>query len=869
VRLRIRELHEYLGIQFPIYLLFTKCDLLVGFTEFFADLNKQEREQVWGMTFPIGDESTGYAKLFRDGFEQLERRLNDRLVERLQLERDALRRTLIYGFPQQFASIKVAAQRFLEDTFEATRYEIPATLRGVYFTSGTQEGTPLDRLTASLATSFGLSQKALSPFSGPGKSYFVTQLLRDVVFNEAGLANTDLKWEHRRLWLQRAVWGGAIGFAGLILLAWTAGYFKNQSFLEEMTKQASAAKSMVDDIPSSDIRLETTLTALNAIRFLPAGYQSQRSIFDSFTQLGLDQTANLGGEAIVVYRNLLRNLFLPRLMLRIEDRLREENASLDRLYSSLRVYLMLGIPDRFEVADVRGWLENDLENYSKDTLSRQQRSQLLAHFDVLFERGPVDLPLDQDAGLVGSVRAKLMSMSMADRIYANIMDDSQNWRDIADFRAVNHVGNVFNYVFVADKGGTLDAGVDRRYTLEGFRIFKDKIDEVTAKLAGESWILGEGFQPMAEDSNIEKVRNLVMDRYFKDYQTRWENYLDSLTIAPLDNDINKAIDVIHILGSDNSPLKNLLVVVERETTLSRGADLSEKAGRAGSDLFGWAKEKTSNLWDTPAPTTAVTDGQQDINPVDRHFRKLNALVRSGDDNPAPIGETLGLLVELEGFLKTVQKMRGSELVDQVKALEDSVVGRMEIHSLRQPRYLQKWLDVISWQISRTLGDRALAFLNTEWRSTVWQDYQQGLKGKYPLSGNSTQDSTIEDFGEFFGPQGSLEQFFDKYLQDLVDTSGRVWHLQKNSPIHLSRETLIALQRASVIRKAFFPTQDKMPLVSFTLKPISMEVSIDDFTMDLDGQILNYDHSATKVKKNFNGQVSGGQERSGCVFPPPR
>ena len=47
VKQRIQELHEHLGVRFPIYVLFTKCDLLAGFVEFFSDLSREQPEQVW------------------------------------------------------------------------------------------------------------------------------------------------------------------------------------------------------------------------------------------------------------------------------------------------------------------------------------------------------------------------------------------------------------------------------------------------------------------------------------------------------------------------------------------------------------------------------------------------------------------------------------------------------------------------------------------------------------------------------------------------------------------------------------------------------------------------------------------------------
>ena len=41
------------GIQLPVYVLVTKCDLVAGFTEYFDDLTQEGRAQVWGVTFPF------------------------------------------------------------------------------------------------------------------------------------------------------------------------------------------------------------------------------------------------------------------------------------------------------------------------------------------------------------------------------------------------------------------------------------------------------------------------------------------------------------------------------------------------------------------------------------------------------------------------------------------------------------------------------------------------------------------------------------------------------------------------------------------------------------------------------------------------
>ncbi|TIP01391.1 MAG: type VI secretion system membrane subunit TssM, partial [Mesorhizobium sp.] len=55
IRSRLRELHETLKIQFPVYLLFTKADLVAGFMDYFGDFDEVRRRKVWGATFQTTD----------------------------------------------------------------------------------------------------------------------------------------------------------------------------------------------------------------------------------------------------------------------------------------------------------------------------------------------------------------------------------------------------------------------------------------------------------------------------------------------------------------------------------------------------------------------------------------------------------------------------------------------------------------------------------------------------------------------------------------------------------------------------------------------------------------------------------------------
>ena len=222
IKQRIQELYQHFGMRLPVYVLLTKSDLVAGFTEFFDDLGREERAQVWGFTFPLGNKegSPDIAAQFDAEFDLLLEHLSARMLTRLSQEQDLKRRNLIYAFPRQIALLKATLIRFIAAVFQSNRYEEPIMLRGVYFSSGTQEGTPIDRLMGAVARTFGLDQQALPSYGGRGRSYFITRLLNDVVFPEAGLAGQNVRLESRRAWLQRAIYAGVLAITAMAALGW-------------------------------------------------------------------------------------------------------------------------------------------------------------------------------------------------------------------------------------------------------------------------------------------------------------------------------------------------------------------------------------------------------------------------------------------------------------------------------------------------------------------------------------------------------------------------------------------------------------------------------------------------------------------------
>ncbi len=157
IRDRIDELTKRLEVIFPVYLLYTKCDLLNGFTDFFEDLSKTDRAQVWGFTMPyVQQGATDLQKTFEEECKKFYERLSLYRVGALTIDRKIEKKRNIYSFPLQFALAYKRLGEFIGMLFRANPFQESSTLRGVYFTSGTQEGMPIDKLVGAMSEAFGI-----------------------------------------------------------------------------------------------------------------------------------------------------------------------------------------------------------------------------------------------------------------------------------------------------------------------------------------------------------------------------------------------------------------------------------------------------------------------------------------------------------------------------------------------------------------------------------------------------------------------------------------------------------------------------------------------------------------------------------------
>ena len=413
VRARIAELYERLGVRFPVYLLVTKTDLLAGFLEMFGELDADARARVWGETFHY--EKDGFVlgtpgQRFADDFRALEARLYGELLERLQEEGDLQRRAAAYRFPQQFHGLGPLIEEFLDTAFLGVAGAPEPLLRGVYFTSGTQEGNPIDRVLGTLSRSFKLEREgrpaaAGSPaLAGTGKSFFLMRLLREVIFPESGLAGSDEALERglrRRRWI---AYGAIAALSAALAVLWTTSYFGNREFIASAQARVAAAREALEKLGPPRAGDEAQLLrALNALRVLPGGYRDQKAGASVAPGFGLSQGEKLGTQALRAYRNALREALFPRLAMALEGEMRDALRTPKRegLGEALAAYQSLYAGDKVDPKAVeegarRVWRLPDAES-----------AALLAHLRAGLEEGRLEVHHPRDEAIIRDARQKM------------------------------------------------------------------------------------------------------------------------------------------------------------------------------------------------------------------------------------------------------------------------------------------------------------------------------------------------------------------------------------------------------------------------------------------------------------------------------
>ncbi|MFC3550059.1 type VI secretion system membrane subunit TssM [Lysobacter cavernae] len=858
IRRRLDEIGEQLKMSVPVYLVFTKCDLIGGFSEFFDDLDPEQRRQVWGVSFPLARSYDGSAaRGFADEYALLQDRLNARLLERMHLERDRSRRAAILSFPQQFAALGESARQFVEGVFAGTAYGTPPLLRGVYLTSGTQEGTPIDRMMGAVARSFGLAETSVQPSGAQRRTFFVERLLKQVLLRESGLAGREPAQERRHAWLQAAAYAGVALLTAALLAGLTGSYLGNRSYLAQVRSTLDARPSTPDP-SSAETMPQYFALAVQQLQGTHAVEQVARQ-YDGRVpwsmRMGLYQGQAVGGELHGAYLRQLNGTLVPGVALRLRQGMGENATSPQALYYYLKGYLMLGQPQHLDREQLAALGSIEWRKLFPDDSVLQQA--LAAHFQVLLDESGRLRALSLDPALLEQARNTLRAADLATLVYGNLKL-SRSGAGAAPLQLDKALGLLGN-VFQRSSGTALSEPLPSLYTQPVFAALAGQgIGEAVEQFVQDDWVFGPR---RIDELGKARLAQQVGVLYEQDYIRYWDGLLADLQLQPA-ADLQQASAIAAKLAGPSSPLRLLLALV-RDNTRQLLRVAPADAGQRASAVAGKAATKAAGKLAARLPggntamAAALATGSpnaaaavaQPGSAIAAHFAVLNGL-GDGASGATPLDHVYGVLDQLSKTLLTMSDPATATAQPNPQLL----LARQEAAQLPPP--LSGWLQSLTGSSAALMARGAKTALDTQVQQTVGAVCSEFVRGRYPFDPASASEIPLQNFGELFGNGGRFDTLRGA-MQSLLDTSGRDWHWKRGPEAVTGAAGLPAqLQLADRIKQKYFRGA-AMPEVGFTVLAPTLGEGVTRLTLDIDGQKYDYTSGAAEsMPMKWPGPIPG-------------
>ena len=898
IRTRLMEVHDTLKVDFPVYVLFTKADLIAGFSEFFGSFSASRRQKVWGATFQTKSRKEATVPRFAGEYDALVARLSEEVTDRLNEEPDGISRISIFGFPGQVAMLRDRLNALLVSIFESSRYRVNANLRGFYFSSGTQEGTPIDQVLGAMERSFGAANYG-GGMSGKGKSFFLHDLLTKVIFAEAGWVSFDRR-AVRRDGLLRGAAFSLIAAATLgMLAAWGMSFYQNRQLVETanaaMINYASAAKDELARTEIDDPDPSKVAGYLQMLRTMPTGYADPSpggSLLDWF---GFGQHDRLNSAATTSYHLALERMLRPRLIMGLEQQLAGfiQANNLLAVYETLKVYKLLG--DAAPKPDdkvVLAWFSKEWRD--EFPLDDNTRLQLLDHLKAMMELDTSGkLGIGLNGALVDQAEKMLARMSVADQAYL-LVNGTAEFAGVPDFNMALRAGPDSDKVFETVDGTDFKVlAVPALYTYRGFtEFFLPQLSQVAQKIEDDKWVLGKYGEEAGVEDQLKRLGPDLLNRYTNDFLAAWTKVLDNIRLRPMAADKPNYTALGIASAPRLSPIFLLMKAISDETELTQAFAQDPAAGAAGTvaGVVAQAKAGTgiagaaanavgSQIYNMSSGLTRIglqivfggksqdragggAGGGGGANNaaqlpgagIEAQFVAYKNLF-DGNDGQRPIDDLLSTLNKLHDSL-TLASISPGQAAQQMP----EQIGRLRAMASRLPAPMARMITQASDDFLSDATNTSIADLNDQLNSQVTQACQKVLTNAYPFSPKSSRDMQMLDFASMFAPGGVLDKFFAQKLQQYADISGTDWKWKDDSPMgsRLSTATLREFQRAAEIRSAFFPSGSNVPGVDLTISQTAIHNEIDSALLEVNGQVITTRQTGnTPQKVTWPGSSASG------------
>jgi type VI secretion system protein ImpL len=895
LRTRVQELTERLGVHPPVYVVFTKADLIAGFSDFFHEAERGERERVWGATQRYNRRSTPQDVLafFDQHFDELYDGLKEMSLATMAGNRSATMRPGVFTFPLEFASLKPQLRAFLATLFEENTWQFKPVMRGFYFTSALQEGVVENLSSKRVASRFDLQLKGGEQKGGTQaeeqSGFFLLDLFRKVIFADRDLVKRYTSRAATRL--KYATFFAATVLLGCALGGWSWSTMGNR----QLVANVQADLDKVSKLQARSGGLQSRLEALDILQDRIEQLEKYRDDQPLALSFGLYQGEALERKLRDEYFAGVREVMVLPVAAALESLLAEMNANASQLdpnaqaapsakpgqpyqdvsatnvgdaYNALKTYLMLADKSHAEPGHLndqltrywRVWLQANRGAMPKEQMIRSAERLMTFHLSHIQDQAwPQITP---KLSLLDTARDNLRRVVRGtparERVYADIRT-----RAATRFPAVT----VARIVGEPDQALVVGShAVPGAFTRDAWEKFvTGAIREASNReLQTTDWVLKTAAKDdLTLEGSPEQIQKSLIDLYKADYAREWAKFVQGVTIADL-NGFEASVQAMNRLGDPQaSPIAKVLKTVYEETSWDDPAQARVDRSKLKRGLMGWFREvvlrqapsEARQLADTAAPlSTGGALAANGAGPVGREFAGVARLVGIKEKDASLMTGYLDALSKLRSRLNQLKNQgdpgpgakqlmqqtlegSGSELADALKYVDEQMLTGMTDaqKQMLRPLLVRPLVQTFAMIVLPSESE-----INKTWQAQVVEPFQKTLAGKYPFAPGAQMQATPGEIGQVFGPEGAVAKFVGATMGPLVVRRGDVLSSRTWADIGVT----LAPQVVSGFPGWVAPLSSNGvasgggPQTVFQLLPMTAS-GVTEYTIEIDGQQLRY------------------------------
>jgi len=295
IRKRLDELMRVLDAKFPVYIMVTKCDLIQGMTHFCDCFDEDALGQTMGMVnHNLEKDPMG---LVSDCFRTMGERIRDiRLLIMQKLGSHKISPELIL-FPNELEKIKPGFEAFIKGAFQENPYQETPFFRGIYFSSGRQEGKPFSHFLKDMGL---ISEQEVLP--GTNKGLFLHDFFSWLLPSDRGLfqvTQRNAAWKRLTRNIGFAAWTTLIiAICGVLSFS----FVKNLHTIKTASVQFAGPQILQGELVSDIFILEKFRTTIHTVEKSNSSWWIPR--------LGLHESIEVEVELKKKYCSLMEKRFI-------------------------------------------------------------------------------------------------------------------------------------------------------------------------------------------------------------------------------------------------------------------------------------------------------------------------------------------------------------------------------------------------------------------------------------------------------------------------------------------------------------------------------------------------------------------------------